>query len=302
MATQNLKILMEKYEKEIINKEPGRKLRFIDCIGYLGLLSGAFLCLAPLLWLADASFRPRIEIFSMPPIILQKPIWEAFASYTLQTFSEALSLRADINFFNSVYVTAASVILTILVCSLAAYAFAFLKFPGRNFLFFFSIATMMLPTMTLLAAYFKVIQTVGLYNNILGIIIPYAGSAMGIFLLRQYYIKIPYSLFEAAVVDGANKFYIWWQIVLPLSRPALSALAIYQFRYIWNDFLIPMLILREESIFTLPIKLQLMDSYNFNKPYGAIIATGFVSALIPIIFFLIFRRQFIEGFAGGVKG
>ena len=87
--------------------------------------------------------------------------------------------------------------------------------------------------------------------------------------------------------------------MLPLSRPALSALAIYQFRYIWNDFLIPMLILREESIFTLPIKLQLMDSSNFNKPYGAIIATGFVSALIPIIFFLIFRRQFIEGFAGG---
>lgn len=133
MATQNLKILMEKYEKEIINKEPGRKLRFIDCIGYLGLLSGAFLCLAPLLWLADASFRPRIEIFSMPPVILQKPIWEAFASYTLQTFGEALSLRADINFFNSVYVTAASVILTILVCSLAAYAFAFLKFPEGIF-------------------------------------------------------------------------------------------------------------------------------------------------------------------------
>ncbi len=294
--------LMKKYEKINTNKEPGRKFKISDFIGYLGLLIGAFLCLAPLLWLADSSFRPRIEIFSMPPVVFLKPIWEAFSTYTLQTFSEAIALRADINFFNSVYVTVVSVILTILVCSLAAYAFAFLRFPGRNFLFFFSIATMMLPTMTLLAAYFKVIQAVGLYNNIMGIIIPYAGSAMGIFLLRQYYIRIPYSLFEAAVVDGANKFYIWWQIVLPLSKPALSALAIYQFRYIWNDFLVPMLILREESMFTLPIKLQLMDSYNFNKPYGAIIATGFVSALIPIICFLIFRRQFIEGFAGGVKG
>ncbi|NLY76071.1 MAG: carbohydrate ABC transporter permease [Firmicutes bacterium] len=300
---------MDPRYQEIINKlviettkKPGQRLTIWGFIGYLVLISGAFLCLAPLLWLADSSFRPRIEIFSMPPVILQKPIWEAFSSYTLQTFGEALALRADLSFFNSVYVTVFSVLLTLLVCSLAAYAFAFLKFPGRNFLFFFSISTMMLPTMTLLAAYFKVIQTVGLYNNILGIIIPYAGSAMGIFLLRQYYIRIPYSLYEAAVVDGANKFYIWWNIVIPLSKPALSALAIYQFRYIWNDFLVPMLILRDERIFTLPIKLQLMDSFNFNKPYGAIIATGFVSALIPIVFFLIFRRQFIEGFTGGVKG
>jgi ABC-type glycerol-3-phosphate transport system permease component len=176
-----------------------------------------------------------------------------------------------------------------------------MNFPGKNILFILILATMMLPMYTMIAPYYQVLRTLGFTNSLHGLIIPYAASAMGVFLMRQYFIRLPLGLVEAARIDGAGKIRIWWQIIIPLSKPALASLAIIQFREVWNDFLIPMVVLRNGNLFTLPIKLQLMDSQTFNKPYDAIISTGFITALIPVLAFLIFQKQFIEGLAGGIK-
>ncbi len=201
----------------------------------------------------------------------------------------------------SVFVTSAGVTLTLLICSLCAYAFAFIEFPGRKALFAFILGTMMLPLTTMVVPFYRLIRSLGFSNNLLGLIVPYAVSAFGVFLLRQYFIKIPRSFMECAKTEGAGHLRIWWSIIIPLSRPALAALAIVQFRAIWNDFLFPMIILKSEKLYTLPIRIQVMDSQNFNKPYEAIIATGFITALVPILVFMLFQRQFIEGLAGGIK-
>lgn len=276
-------------------------------LGPLQLAGVAALCLlgllylTPLLWLLDASFRPAVDIFRFPPLLLSDPL-RAVEGYTLESFRQAFT-RWNVGWALgvSILVTLAGIALTLLVCSLCAYAFAYLRFRGRDALFFLVLATMMLPMTTMIVPYYQVIRGLGLSNNLLGLIVPYAISAFGVFMLRQYYIKIPRSLLECARVEGASHLRIWWSIVLPLSRPALAALAIVQFRQIWNDFLYPMIILRSESLFTLPVRIQVMDSQNFSKPYDAIITAGFLTALVPMVFFLVFQRQFIEGLAGGIK-
>lgn len=279
-----------------------KKPKLKNIINYTLLTMFSFLFVFPLFWLMDVSFRPKIEIFQVPPRIFQAAPWVTFQSYSFDSFIQSITkYHADIGFINSVFVTMSGIILTLLICSLAAYAFATMRFPGRNVIFMGILVTMMLPTVTMIAPYYRVLRVYGILNSHLGLILPYAGSAFGTFLLRQYITRLPVSLFEAAVIDGASQFRIWWRIVLPLAKPALAALAIYQFRDIWNDFLKPMIILRSDSLFTLPITLQFMDSVNIAKDYNCMVATGFVAVLIPIIFFILFQRQFIEGLSGGIK-
>lgn len=295
--------LEEQMDATLMNKKSLLHKRIIQYIGMGIFTLIAFMYLTPLFWLFDVSFRPRIEIFQVPPRILQAAPWVTFRSYSFDSFKMAFEkYQVGQGFLNSVFVTVSGVVLTLLVCSLAAYAFAFFKFKGRNFIFMFILATMMLPMDTLLAPTYRVIRSLGLFNKHLGLILLYGASAFGVFLIRQFYVRLPVSLIEAAVMDGASKLRIWWQIILPLSKPALSALAIYQFRGIWNDFLMPMLFLRNKALHTLPIKLQVMDSSTIAKDYDAMMATGFLAVFIPIVFFLIYQRQFMEGLSGSVKG
>lgn len=287
----------------IRTRRPG-KLGALTPLQWVGVL---FLCLVglvylyPLFWLADASFRPAVEIFQFPPLIFRDFV-RGITEYTLGSYVLALGKwQVGWAFGVSVFVTLCGIFLTLLVCSLAAYAFAYLEFPGKKFWFAFILGTMMLPMGTMIAPYYELIRKLHLSNTLAAVIIPYGISAFGVFLLRQFYIKIPRSFMESAKVEGAGHLRIWWSIILPLSRPALAALAIVQFRGIWNDFLFPMIVLRSDKLYTLPIRIQVMDSVNFNKPYDALIAAGFITALVPMIFFLIFQRQFIEGLAGGMK-
>jgi ABC-type glycerol-3-phosphate transport system permease component len=279
-----------------------RRLSIESWIGIIILCTVGILYLYPLFWLIDSSFRPAVDIFQVPPVIFKEPFLKAISGYTFDSFIVAfVNWNVGWAFLMSVVVTLAGIFLTLLICSLCAYAFAYLEFPGRNFLFMVILASMMLPMTTMITPYYKVIRTVGLSNNLFGLIIPYAISAFGVFLLRQYYIKIPRGLIDAAKIDGAGHLKIWWHVILPLSKPALAALSIIQFRQIWNDFLYPIIILKNELLFTLPVRIQVMDSQNFNKPYDAIITTGFITALVPMIFFLIFQKQFIQGLTGGIK-
>jgi ABC-type glycerol-3-phosphate transport system permease component len=283
--------------------KPGslKRLTPLQGLGVALLCVVGLLYLYPLFWLLDSSFRSAVEIFQWPPALF-RDFFAAVHGYTLGSFRSAFGhWHVGWSFGVSVVVTLSGILLTLLVTSLCAYAFAYLEFPGRGWLFGLILGTMMLPMTTMITPFFKVIRTLGLANNLLGLILPYSVSAFGVFLLRQYYIKIPRSFMEAAKTEGAGHLRIWWSIILPLSRPALAALAIVQFRVIWNDFLFPMIILRSDKLYTLPIRIQVMDSQNFNKPYEAIISAGFITALVPMVFFLIFQRQFIEGLAGGIK-
>lgn len=285
-----------KYNKKITSKY------FFKYTGLFLLIIISLLFLYPILWLFDASFRPMFEIFQVPPTIFQKNIIDALSTYSLDSYYKAIvNWELLTSFFNSALVTLSGILLTILVCSLGAYAFSYFNFPGKNIFFILILSTMMLPMTTLIVPFYKVLQKLYLINNLLGLIIPYSASAFCVFLLRQYFIKIPYAFIESAKIDGLNNLQILHKIILPLSKPALAALAIIQFRLIWNDFLYPMIILRSEKLFTLTIKLQLLDGQHFNKPYDAIIATGFIAAIIPIVFFLFFQRHFIEGLTGGLK-
>jgi ABC-type glycerol-3-phosphate transport system permease component len=271
-------------------------------LGIIILCVVALFFLFPLLWLADASFRPQIEMFNTPPVLIEKGPIAGAATYTLDNMGKALfKWNVILAFFNSVYITLSGIAFTLLISSMCAYAFSYLNFPFKRVVFMIILSTMMLPMTTMIVPYFRMLAILKLVGNPLGIIIPYGASAFGVFLLRQYLVKIPFSFIESARMEGANDFRILFQIIIPLAKPALAALSITQFRTIWNDFLYPMLILKNQAFFTLPIKIQFMDSQNLDKPYDAIIATGFIAALIPIIFFLIFQRQFIEGMTGGIK-
>lgn len=271
-------------------------------LGVVLLSCLAFFFLVPLIWLFYVSFVPKIDIFRVPPAILVD-FTGTVKRFTLSSFAQAFGRwQVGLALFNSLFITVSSILVTILLCSLCAYGFAFMNFRGKNVLFLAILTTMMLPTVTMIAPYYQVLGIYGLRNTRLGLILPYAASAFSIFLLRQYFVRIPFELFEAAVVDGASRFRIWWQIVLPLAKPAITALAIYQFRAVWNDFLTPMIILRSENLFTIPIRLQFMDSVNINIPWDAMMATGFIAVLIPFVFFLVYQRQFMEGLSGALKG
>ncbi len=290
-----------------LSKKKHIKFTVGQLIGLIFLCMFAVIFLYPLLWMADSTFRPKVEMFNIPPRFIDFSAgWPHMGSYTFANIIKAFAGVHGINvgrcFLNSIIVTTCGTALTLLLTSLCAYAFAFLKFPFKNALFYFILLSFMLPTVTMLSPYYKLMISLHLRNNLLGLIIPAAVSAIGVFLMRQYYIKLPYSFIESAVIDGASHIKIWWNIIIPLSVPALAALSIYQFRYIWNDFLIPIIMLDNNNLYTIPIAISALKANNVERVPDAIMAIGFMFTLIPVVIFLIFQRYFIEGLSGGIKG
>lgn len=263
-------------------------------IGWGTLTLVAVINLIPIIWLSSSAFKPVNEIFSIPVTL-----WSNH--FNLGNFNTAF-IKWGIGraFVNSSIITTCTMIAQLLICSWCAYALATLHFRGRQMIFYIILATMMLPGFTMIVPGFQIARSLNLVNSFAGLIIPGAVSAYGVFLLRQYFIKIPSDFFEAAYVDGANQLRIWWQIAMPLARPALAALSIFAFLGIWRDLLWPVLILQKEELATLSIRIYFMNTF-YNRDFGSIIATSFVVAIVPIILFLVFQRQFIEGMTGGVK-
>lgn len=223
-------------ERVIRNSKKKRiRFSFFQTLGLIAFSAFSLIFLYPLIWLADASFRPKIEMFNIPPKFLDfSNGWPHFGSYSLTNFINALLAPHGINlggaFINSIIVTAGTTVLTLLLCSLCAYAFAFLRFPLKNLFFYFILLSFMLPTITMLSPYYKLMIALRLRNNLLGLILPGSVSAIGVFLMRQFYIKLPYSFIESAKIDGASHLKIWWNIILPLSTPALAALFYFHFQ------------------------------------------------------------------------
>lgn len=261
---------------------------------HLILILGAVVTTAPLLWMITLSLKPAKLTYSPPYLIPTVFEWSNYAkAWDAAPFGRY--------YLNTAIMAAGITIGQLLFSSLAAYAFARLKFPGRNVLFLLVLGTMMLPIQVLIIPSYLTVLSLGWKNTFFALIVPRMVSAFGIFLLRQHYLSIPRDLDESALIDGATRLGVWWRIILPLSRPALATLAIFAFLFSWNDFLWPLIVADDPNMRTIQLGLVM-----FQGRYGTnwtLLMAGTVTATIPtILVFLLGQRQFIESIAlSGVK-
>ena len=216
---------------------------------------------------------------------------------TLDNFARVFSAWPVAAWFsNSVTVTALTTIVSVVVSVMAGYGFAKLRFPLKTPLFLVLLSTMMIPTQAILVPQFRLVNALGLVGTFWAVIIPGAAATFGIFLARQFMLAIPTELIEAAKIDGAGPVRIFWSIVLPLSKPLLAVLTLLSLMYQWNDFLWPLIVLRDPSLYTLPIGLQFLQG-QYQTDYGALMAMTLITVGPLVVLFLVFQRWFVQGFA-----
>jgi putative chitobiose transport system permease protein len=205
-------------------------------------------------------------------------------------------------FLNSVIVAVAVVGLNVVLCSLAAYPLARMEFPGRRAVFLLILSTLMIPFQLYMIPLYLVSLRLQLDDTLTGIILPWSVGAVSIFLLKQYYSTIPKELEEAARIDGCNDLGVWWRIMVPLTQPAIAAMAIFVFVQNWSNFLWPLILLNSQDRYTLPLAVEKLSGAFIDKTQY--IAAGSVIAVLPvIIMFFLLQRHFIGGLTvGGVKG
>ena len=260
------------------------------------LIVGALLTLIPLLWMVSASFMPTGEANSFPPRLLPSaPTWEHYAT---------LFTRLDVlrNFRNSAIVAVSATLLSILINAMAGYAFAKLRFGGRERIFGILLAALVIPAQVGMLPLFLLLKAMGLVNTLVGAVIPFLASVFGIFLIRQYAVGIPDELLDAARVDGAGEWHIFRTIVLPVLRPILVTFATFTFLSAWNDFLWPLIVLSDDAKYTLPVALASLSGEHVQDT--ELMMAGSVVTVLPVILvFLLLQRYYIRGvMMGSVKG
>ncbi|MBC8092922.1 MAG: carbohydrate ABC transporter permease [Pseudonocardia sp.] len=244
----------------------------------------------PLYWMVVVAFSPRQELLS-PEVRL----WPA--RFTLENFERIFASFPVVTWLgNSVAIAVVVTALTVTVNLLAGYAFAHLRFPGSPALFLLLLSTLMLPVQVIMVAQFTLITDLGIYGTYWAVILPTAASAFGMFLARQFILGIPREIIEAARVDGAGPFRIFVQIVLPLCKPLIAVLTLLTVLSTWNDFAWPLIALKENDLFTLPIGLLYLQG-QFGSDFGATMAFALLSVLPMVALFLAFQRYFVQGFA-----
>jgi ABC-type glycerol-3-phosphate transport system permease component len=272
----------------------------LDVLTWILLAFGATTMLLPFLWMVSVSFRLPTEQFSRDlipdPATLQNyvELWEKLPN---QAFPYLL--------YNSAKISLLTVVGQVLTCAMAAFAFAVVKFRGRNFLFALLLATLMIPTQVSLIPNFIVFKYLNLIGTQWPLILPaFWGGAFGTFLLRQYFLTIPRDLVDAARMDGASLWDIFWRVYMPLSRPAIAALAIFSFKDTWNDLLHPLVYLPSDmQKTTMTVGLAFFQQQlQMGGKFTVLMAGAFLSILPLLLLFFIAQKQFIEGIAlSGVK-
>jgi len=252
------------------------------------LIVVGFFMLAPLLWMLSTSLKEPGDIFIYPPQWIPDPVvWQNYVeTVTVMPFGRF--------YFNSTFQAAAVTILQLLTSSLAAFAFARLRFRGRDLLFLLYLGTMMIPFPVTMIPNFIIVRLLGWIDTFKALILPPAFSAFSTFLLRQYFLSLPIELDDAARVDGASSFRIWWQVLLPLTGPAIATLAIFTFLGQWNNFLWPLIVTNSEHMRTLPVGLAAFQG-QFRVEWHLLMA-GSVIALVPIlVIYIIGQKWFVRG-------
>jgi multiple sugar transport system permease protein len=253
--------------------------------------------LYPLYGMYVTALTPTFDTIKTPPDLI--PIHAS-----LENFQRLIQKAKDYPrwFANSLVITLSVTAFHVFFDTLAGYAFAKKRFPGRDILFAVLLATLMIPPQVTLVPLYVVIRGLGLLNNLLAVILPGTARVLGIFLMRQYIRTLPTEIEEAARIDGASEIGIFWHIILPLCRPAMAALAIFTFVFYWNDFIWPLITLQRSENFTLPVGVASLQG-EFGTDYGVIFAGAALAALPILVFFLLFQRYFLEGVRlGALKG
>ena len=249
----------------------------------------AMLFLAPALWMISSSLKPDYEIFATPPTL-----WPANPRW--QNYAEALTSLPFGRFaVNTLIIALSSIVGHILSCSIVAYGFARLRAPGKEFFFILMLSTLILPYPVTMVPLFIIFSKLGLVNSFAPLILPaFFGNAFYIFLLRQAFMQIPPDLEDAARMDGASTLQVLWNVILPLSLPALATVAIFTFQAAWNDFLAPLIFLHDQSLYTLQLGLSLFRGA-YNVQWAYLMAASLVVTLPVIFIFFFAQRSFIEG-------
>ena len=261
----------------------------------LALMLGAVVTAVPLIWMIAASFMPAGQANAEPPVFLPHPA-------TLEHY-RTLFTRMNLarTFRNSVVLSLAVTAGSLLFNSMAGYAFAKLRFPGRERIFAFLIAALAIPVQVAMLPLFLLVKGLGLVNTLWGVVVPGLAGIFGIFLIRQYARSVPDEVLEAARLDGAGEFRIYWKIVLPLIRPILVTLALFTFLGTWNDFLWPLVVLTDESRYTLPVALANLVGEHVQDT--ELMMAGSVLTVLPVLLvFLLLQRYYVQGIMmGSVK-
>ncbi|AUS10440.1 sugar ABC transporter permease [Laceyella sacchari] len=263
---------------------------------YLLLLLIALLFVGPFLWLLSTAFKSNAQdVFTFPPDLIPKPpVWDQFVeALTVIPFPKYL--------LNSFILIVVMVPAHLFLTSLTAYPLARMTFPGRDLIFYAIIGTMFFPEEGKLVPLFIITQKLGLIDSWWGLIIPGLVGGFSIFLMRQAYLSIPKELEEAAILDGCGPFRMWWSIMLPLTKPTLAALSVFSFISVWNSFIWPLIVLKNDDLYPLALGLAYLSG-TFGDDVR-VMAAGTVVSLLPIIvFYLMMQRYFVSGMQGAIKG
>jgi putative chitobiose transport system permease protein len=275
-----------------------RRRRWPETIAWYTVLTMIGVLTAfPFLWILLTSLKgPADPIFSVPPQLVP-------ADPTLANYGRVWDALPVPQFFlNSILVALATTVLNVIVASLAAYPLAKMRFPGREAIFYLLLATLIVPVqLTYVPSFVLAVNVFHYYDSLPALVFPNLASAFNIFLMRQAFRGVPDELIDAARVDGAREWRIWWQILMPIVRPSVAAVAIFTFVISWNDFLWPSLMLHTRNEMTLPVGLVALQGF-FSSDFRSI-AAGVTMTVVPIlVFFIAVQRYFIRGLGGALKG
>jgi multiple sugar transport system permease protein len=275
----------------------GGTSRATRAVLYLVLILGLVLLVGPFVWMLLGSFKPQGEFLRLPPTWLpEQP--------TLGNYDRLLS-RLDFPrfFLNSAIVAAAVTAGNLVFAPMLGWALAKLEFRGKRVLLVLVLATLMLPASATLIPLFILMSSLGLVNTYLGLILPFLAGPLGVFLTRQFFLGIPTELIEAARIDGAGEFTIFWRIAMPLATPVLATLGILTFLASWNGFLYPLVMAQEPEMYTLPVALATFATGQFQADHGMLMAGSVILVVPVLIVFVLMQRWITEGVATtGLKG
>lgn len=273
-----------------------RRQRFWGITAKVLIWMVGILWLLPIIWMISTSVKPENMIVTrvpqwIPPVL------------TLDNYRTALEKASIFRWLmNSTLIAAITTILVLLIDAMAAYAFARLNFFGRDFMFAVVLATLMVPGQVTIIPLYLFFNDLELLDTYPAVILPRLAAAIGVFMLRQFFLSIPGELEEAARIDGCSRYGIFWRIILPLARPSLTALAIFTLVWSWNDFMWPLIALSSKEMYTLPVGISTLVGY-YARDWGMQMAGAFLASAPVLVLFLFFQREFIKGIAmTGLKG
>ncbi|MBY0147482.1 carbohydrate ABC transporter permease [Neobacillus niacini] len=276
--------------------DAARKKKVSVFSAHIVLIIASFFFMIPFIWMVSTSLKPLTQVFTFPPEWIPKPV----------KWSNYIDAMNYIPFFtylkNTIIITVLSTVGAVLSCPIVAYSFAKLKWPGRNILFIITIGVMMIPGQVTMIPLFLLFEKLGMVGTPYPLILPaFFGIPFYIFLLRQFFMGLPDSLREAAKIDGASEFRIYWQIMLPLAKPAVLAVGLFQFMASWTDFIGPLLYLTDSVQYTLSLGLQQFQSQKGSE-WGLMMAVSTMMTIPVVILFFFLQKTFIKGITfSGIK-